>query len=87
MLENVDSAAGSAKEARDRATQAILPVRGKIKNVLKDDLSKAMGNAEIQSMIAAFGLEVKNGKVVLNEDKLRYGKIIIMADSDVDGRF
>ena len=80
-----DSAAGSAKEARDRTTQAILPVRGKILNVLKADLHKAMSNAEIQSMITAFGLEIKNGKIVLNEDKLRYGKIIIMADSDVDG--
>ncbi len=86
MLENVDSAAGSAKEARDRATQAILPVRGKILNTLKADLHKAMSNAEIQSMITAFGLEIKDGKIVLNEDKLRYGKIIIMADADVDGR-
>lgn len=81
-----DSAAGSAKEARDRNTQAILPVRGKILNVLKADLHKAMSNAEIQSMITAFGLEIKDGKIVLNEDKLRYGKIIIMADADVDGR-
>lgn len=80
-----DSAAGSAKEARDRNTQAILPVRGKILNVLKADLHKAMSNAEIQSMITAFGLEIKDGKIVLNEDKLRYGKIIIMADADVDG--
>ena len=46
-----------------------------------------MSNAEIQSMITAFGLEIKDGKIVLNEDKLRYGKIIIMADADVDGRF
>ena len=80
-----DSAAGTAKEARDRATQAILPVRGKILNTLKCDLHKAMSNAEIQGMITAFGLEVKENKVVLNEDKLRYGKIIIMADADVDG--
>ena len=80
----MDSAAGSAKEARDRNTQAILPVRGKIKNVLKDDLAKALGNAEIQSMITAFGLEIKDNKVTLNEDKLRYGKIIIMADADVN---
>lgn len=85
ILDNVDSAAGSAKEARDRNTQAILPVRGKILNVLKADLHKAMSNAEIQSMITAFGLEIKDGKIVLNEDKLRYGKIIIMADADVDG--
>ena len=80
-----DSAAGTAKEARDRATQAILPVRGKILNTLKCDLHKAMSNAEIQGMITAFGLELKDNKVVLNEEKLRYGKIIIMADADVDG--
>lgn len=80
-----DSAAGTAKEARDRGTQAILPVRGKILNTLKCDLNKAMGNAEIQGMITAFGLEIKDNKVILNEDKLRYGKIIIMADADVDG--
>ena len=80
-----DSAAGTAKEARDRATQAILPVRGKILNTLKCDLHKAMSNAEIQGMITAFGLEIKDNKVILNEDKIRYGKIIIMADADVDG--
>lgn len=80
-----DSAAGSAKEARDRATQAILPLRGKILNTLKVDLAKAMSNAEIQSMITAFGLVVKDNKVTLDESKLRYGKIIIMADADVDG--
>ena len=81
-----DSAAGTAKEARDRGTQAILPVRGKILNTLKCDLHKAMSNAEIQGMITAFGLEIKDNKIILNEDKLRYGKIIIMADADVDGR-
>ena len=80
-----DSAAGTAKEARDRGTQAILPVRGKILNTLKCDLHKAMSNAEIQGMITAFGLEIKDNKITLNEDKLRYGKIIIMADADVDG--
>ena len=80
-----DSAAGTAKEARDRNTQAILPVRGKILNVLKCDLHKALGNAEIQSMITAFGLEIKDNKIVFHEEKLRYGKIIIMADADVDG--
>ena len=80
-----DSAGGTAKEARDRNTQAILPVRGKILNTLKCDLHKALGNQEIQSMITAFGLEIKDNKVILNEDKLRYGKIIIMADADVDG--
>ena len=55
----------------------------KILNVLKVDLHKAMGNAEISGMIDAFGLEVKDGKVIVNEDKLRYGKIIITADADV----
>lgn len=80
-----DSAAGSAKEARDRDTQAILPIRGKILNVLKADLSKAMANEEIKSMIIGFGLQVQNNKVVLDESKLRYGKIIIMSDADVDG--
>ncbi len=79
------SAAGSTKEARDRLTQAVLPVRGKILNVLKADLHKAMQNAEISSMIDAFGLEVKDGKVIVDETKLRYGKIIITADADVDG--
>ena len=79
------SAAGSTKEARDRATQAVLPVRGKILNVLKTDLHKAMQNQEISSMIDAFGLEVKDGKVIVDESKLRYGKIIITADADVDG--
>lgn len=79
------SAAGSTKEARNRNTQAVLPVRGKILNVLKADLHKAMQNAEISSMIDAFGLEVKDGKIIVDESKLRYGKIIITADADVDG--
>lgn len=79
------SAAGSTKEARDRLTQAVLPVRGKILNVLKADLHKAMQNQEISAMIDAFGLEVKDGKVIVDESKLRYGKIIITADADVDG--
>lgn len=55
----------------------------KILNVLKADLAKAMSNAEISGMIDAFGLEVKDGKVIVNEDKLRYGKIVITADADV----
>lgn len=80
-----DSAAGSAKEARNRDTQAILPIRGKILNVLKADLSKAMANEEIKSMIIGFGLQIQNNKIVLDETKLRYGKIIIMSDADVDG--
>ena len=80
-----DSAAGSTKEARNRLTQAVFPLRGKILNTLKVDLHKALGNAEISGMIDAFGLEVKDGKVIVDESKLRYGKIIITADADVDG--
>jgi DNA gyrase subunit B len=79
------SAAGSTKEARDRATQAVLPVRGKILNTLKTDLHKALQNQEISAMIDAFGLEVRDNKVVVDESKLRYGKIVITADADVDG--
>ncbi len=77
------SAAGSAKEARNRGTQAILPVRGKILNTLKTDLHKALQNQEINSMIDAFGLEIKDGKVIVDESRLRYGKIIVTADADV----
>ena len=80
-----ESAAGSAKEARDRTKQAIFQLRGKILNVLKVDLHKALQNKEIDGMINAFGLEVKDGKVVVDESKLRYGKFIITADADVDG--
>lgn len=79
------SAAGSTKEGRDRATQAVLPVRGKILNTLKCDLHKALTNNEINAMIDAFGLEVRDNKVIVDESKLRYGKIIITADADVDG--
>ena len=79
------SAAGSTIEARDRATQAVFQLRGKILNVLKTDLHKALQNKEISGMIDAFGLEVKDGKVIVDESKLRYGKIIITADADVDG--
>ena len=80
------SAAGSTIEARDRATQAVFQLRGKILNVLKTDLHKALQNKEISGMIDAFGLEVRDNKVILDENKLRYGKIIITADADVDGR-
>jgi DNA gyrase subunit B len=52
---------------------------------LKADLAKALKNAEIDGMITAFGLEIKDGKVIVNKDKLRYGKIVITADADVDG--
>ena len=81
-----ESAAGSAKEARDRTKQAIFQLRGKVLNVLKVDLHKALQNKEIDGMINAFGLEIKDGKVIVDEAKLRYGKFIITADADVDGR-
>ena len=79
------SAAGSTKEARDRLTQAVFQLRGKPLNTLKCDLHKALQNKEISGMIDAFGLEIKDGKVIVDESKLRYGKFIITADADVDG--
>ena len=75
------SAAGSTKEARNRLTQAVFQLRGKVLNVLKVDLHKALQNKEISGLIDAIGLEVKDGKVIVDESKLRYGKIIITADA------
>ena len=79
------SAAGSTKEARDRLTQAVFQLRGKPLNVLKCDLHKALQNKEISGMVDAFGLEVKDNRIIVDETKLRYGKFIITADADVDG--
>ena len=80
-----DSASANLKTARDNEFQAVLPVRGKILNTHKAGIDKIQKNAEIMSMIDAFGLEIdlRTMKVVYNKDKIRYGKIIIMSDADV----
>ena len=81
----MDSASGNLKMARDNEFQAVMPVRGKILNTQKATLAQIQKNAEIMTMIDAFGLRIdpKTMKVTYKKEDLRYGKIIIMSDADV----
>ena len=87
MIVEGDSASGNLKMARNSEFQAILPVRGKILNTHRAGMDKVQKNAEIMTMIDAFGLEIdpKTMKIIYDKNKLRYGKIIVMSDADADG--
>lgn len=87
FLTEGDSASGNLKQARNKRTQAIMPLRGKVLNVSKATLEKIRGNAEIVNIIDSLGLEIdtKTLKLTYNPDTLRYGKIVLLADADDDG--
>ena len=87
FLTEGDSASGNLKMARNKKTQAVMPLRGKVLNVQKASLEKIKGNAEIVNIIDSLGLEIDTKTMLLtfNKDRLRYGKIILMADADDDG--
>jgi DNA gyrase subunit B len=87
IQEHTDSASGNLKMARNNEFQAVMPVRGKILNCQKATLEQIQKNAEIMTMIDAFGLTInpKTMKISYDPSDLRYGKIIIMSDADVDG--
>lgn len=88
MITEGDSASGNLKDARNNEYQAVLPVRGKILNTQKASLDKIQKNAEIMTMIQAFGLTIdaKSMRVIYDPNEIRYGKIIILSDADVDGQ-
>jgi topoisomerase-4 subunit B len=80
-----DSAGGSAKEARDKDTQALLPLRGKVLNTMSKDSRTVLANKELQAIATAIGVDPHGAEEQVNLESVRYGKVIVMTDADVDG--